>query len=90
MLLKFPFSRFEIHDRSMEPFLHDGNRVLTLNWVLPKTGDVVVFKKGAIYMVKRIVKLVGNKVWVRGDNRLSSKKVSCNKNDIVGKVVFKY
>lgn len=41
---KLPFSRFVVYEESMVPAYKPGDHVLTFNWVLPKVGDVVVFR----------------------------------------------
>ncbi len=86
-----PFSRFIVRDRSMEPFLHQGDRVLTFNWVGPKAGDVVVFMLANKFLVKRVKKVSGEVVLVEGDNKKASSKVEpINLNQVIGKVILKY
>ena len=43
-MFRVPFCRFVVRDRSMEPFLREGDHVLTLNWGGVKASDVIVFK----------------------------------------------
>ena len=75
----------------MEPFLSQDDHVLTFNWVRPRVGDVVVFKVGNNYLVKRIAKVSSGEVTVKGDHQaLSSKVAPINKSQIAGKVVLRY
>lgn len=87
----FPFSRFAVCDRSMEPAFSEGDHVLTLNWIKPKLGDVVVFQSGKIYKIKRVIKTPANLIFVAGDNRkFSSKERPIGIRDVIGKVILKY
>ena len=87
----FPFSRFIVSDKSMEPLYVEGDHVLVFNWVQPKIGDVVVVRDNSVYLVKRVIKTSRSRFLVRGDNRLlSSSAIDVGKNDLIGKVVLKY
>lgn len=77
----------------MDPTLHPGQDILSINWfVNPKVGDIVVLKKEAKEMVKRVQKVVGDRVYVIGDNA----KESTDSRDfgligldqVTGKVVY--
>lgn len=75
----------------MEPYLREGDHVLTANWTGFCEKDVVVFKSGGMYLVKRVDKIDGNNVFASGDNKKFSKKLGpISKNKIVGKVILKY
>ncbi len=75
----------------MEPYLFDGDHVLTFNWIGAKAEDVIVYKKGDDFWIKRIKRLAKNKVYLAGDNRkLSSRIGPIEKETIVGKVILKY
>ena len=84
----------------MEPYIRDGDHVLTFNWANPKAGDVVVFGVNDIgkeqngkkvYWVKRIKNVDGNRIFAQGDNRKVSSKVGLIlKSQIVGKVLLRY
>ncbi|MBI2545338.1 MAG: signal peptidase I [Candidatus Aenigmarchaeota archaeon] len=88
-----PVSRFRIEDKSMEPFLKSGDYVFVnkLAYVLkmPDEGDVIVFKNSNKFLVKRVTKVYYDKIFVEGDNILSKKIKSINKNSVVGKVILK-
>lgn len=75
----------------MEPYLFQGEHVLTFNWAKVKKGDVIVFKRNKTFFVKRIVKVDNNQVRVEGDNKKLSLKMGLfYRNKIVGKVIAKY
>ena len=75
----------------MEPFLREGDHVLTFNWVLPKRGNVIVFRSGDMYLVKRVDRIREADIFISGDNKKLSKKLGpIGKGKIVGKVVLKY
>lgn len=75
----------------MEPQFSEGDHVLTFNWIEPKVRDVVVFKKGSLYLIKRIKKVLRHKIKVGGDNRASSTNLGpIAKYQIIGKVILKY
>lgn len=87
----FPFSRFVVCDRSMEPAFIEGDHVLTLNWIKPQAGDVIVFKSSEKNLIKRIEIIKDGKILVKGDNqRLSSKIAPIKTTQIIGKVILKY
>lgn len=75
----------------MLPSFCPNDRVLTFNWLFPKIGDVIIFKNQGKYLIKRIVKIKKSKVYVVGDNRSASVKLTPIKiGDVVGKVILKY
>jgi len=75
----------------MLPSFYEGDCVLTFNWVKPKVGDVVVFKSKNILKIKRIYKILGTRIMVRGDNRKSSSQERpITPKNLVGKVIVKY
>ena len=75
----------------MEPYLYEGDNVLTFNWFKSKDDDVVVFKQSKLFLIKRVAKIDDSYILVRGDNKELSTNVGPVKFDqIVGKVVLKY
>ena len=86
-----PFSRFIVHDKSMEPSYNTGDHVMTFNWIVPRVGDVVVFQKQGTFFLKRVVENKSGSLFVSGDNRnISSKTGPIKSSQIVGKVILKY
>ena len=75
----------------MEPAFCDGDRVITFNYGNIKTGSVVVFNYKNSIFVKRIDRVIGDKVFVLGDNKkLSTKIKPISKEQIIGRVVLRY
>ncbi len=75
----------------MEPYLIEGNHVLTFNWGGVNAGDVVVFRVSGDFFVKRVTKVAGKNMVVEGDNEaMSSKMHPMKAEQVVGKVVLKY
>lgn len=75
----------------MEPAFFEGDHVVTLNWIKPKVGDVVVFQSGKIYKIKRIIKAPADLIFVAGDNKkLSSQEKPVERQNVIGKVIVKY
>jgi signal peptidase I len=73
----FLFKPFTIHQVSMQPTLHEGDRILlnrlTYHFRDPKSGDVVVFHSPMVEgedLVKRVVAVEGDRVAVK-DGHLS-------------------
>lgn len=61
------FGRFEVADHSMAPLLAPGDYLLTRlirNGRVPGRGDIVVFRSGPRYLVKRVIGLPGETVSV--------------------------
>ena len=87
----FPISRFVVREESMVPVFMPGDHVLTFNWARVSKGDVIVFKSDGKKYIKRITKIKSNLIAVSGDNNARSAKMgTIEKNQIVGKVIFKY
>ena len=63
VLLTFIFRGFTVDGESMMNTLHDGDKVAVIRWkYVPKSGDVVVIRKGAeVYkpIIKRIIATAG-------------------------------
>lgn len=86
-------SRFKIAGHSMEPLLKPGQEILvsSLPYLLfrPKAGEIIAFKEGNKFVVKRIKKAENGKFLVEGDNKKDSKDYGwINKKSIIGKVIY--
>lgn len=90
----FPFARFQIEGESMLPSFRSGNRVLVWRYGTVRKGDVVVFSKGGLTMVKRAVEWNGDRWVVRGDNISASTDSldfgGVEERSIIGKVIARY
>ena len=90
-MIKFPFSRFEVCDRSMEPSFLSGNHVLTYNFSEIKPGSVIVFKYKNKYLIKRVKELKAGSIIAFSDNKKLARSVyKINKSDLIGRVFLKY
>lgn len=78
----------------MEPSYKDGDKVIAFKFGKVRETDVIVFKKNAITMIKRVQKIENTKYYVRGDNWNASEGSddfgALSKEEIIGKVVFHY
>lgn len=85
--------RFKISGHSMMPLLKPGQEIIvsSLPYLFsnPKQGNVIAFKSGNKFIVKRIKKITGHKLLVTGDNKSDSKDYGwINKKDIIGKMIY--
>lgn len=66
--MRFGFAR--VHGRSMEPTLHDGDRLLLRYAARPRPGDLVVvrLRSRGLVAVKRAVRQEPDGWWVERDN----------------------
>ena len=75
----------------MEPAFYDGDHVLTFNWIRPKAGDAIVFRKNGKNLIKRVEKIKDGKIFIKGDNRrFSSEMGPIESSQMIGKVILKY
>lgn len=87
--MKPPISKFKVYGNSMFPTLQEGQEVLTFNWGKIHEGDVVVVKDQKI---KRVQKIIGNKVYLIGDNQAESTDSRhfglVDISQVIGKVIY--
>jgi phage repressor protein C with HTH and peptisase S24 domain len=57
---------------SMKPTIEHGRAVVFLKRRTYKAGDVVLATQADREVIKRIKKIYGGKVWLKGDNSLES------------------
>lgn len=88
--MRFPFSRFEIHEESMSPQFIPGDRVVTVRKSTYQVGDVVILKAHRRNFIKRVKKTEDTKYLIGGNNRKSSRDFMVDKKQIIGKVILKY
>lgn len=94
---KLPVSKYRVVGESMLPSLIPGEQIVTFNWAYlvfrPEIGDVVVVNIKGRYLVKRIVQVKGQKLFLEGDNKeksTDSRKYGwLDQASIIGKVVYK-
>jgi nickel-type superoxide dismutase maturation protease len=93
--MRFPIEVFKVKDRSMEPAISDGDYVVVSAFSGIKVGDIVVLlhPKGDFPIVKRVAKLTGDYIEVRGDNPALSKDSRefgrVRRSSLIGKVLLK-
>lgn len=77
----------------MFPTLKKGQDILSVNWFYKvRTGDLVVIKINGKEMVKRVQKIAGDHIFVKGDNMGESTDSRhfgpVRKDQIIGKVIY--
>jgi nickel-type superoxide dismutase maturation protease len=92
--LKFPIRFFRVRGESMKPTLKSGQLVMIWCYGKRKVGEVVVFKKEAQWMVKRIDHREGNRYFMKGDHRGESTDSDAfgaiASDQIIGKVLWAF
>ena len=88
-------ARFKVSGHSMEPQIKNGEEVLVTSIIYlfkkPKINDIVAFKEDKKVLIKRIIRIDGDKYFVAGDNKndsLDSKTFGLiSKRQILGKII---
>lgn len=73
--------RIRVIGNSMSPFLYEGDEVLLeqVGAKIIKSGDIVLAQWGNGYVLHRVVRLVGETIWLAGDNNLAQLEKVTNK-----------
>jgi len=75
----------------MEPSYNPGDHVLTFNWYEPRKNDVIIFRTGDKYYLKRVDRVSEGLFYVSGDNKRKTTGIGPVKRaQIVGKIILKY
>jgi len=90
-------ARFRIVGHSMEPQIKTGETILASGipyWFkTPKINDIVAFEEKGDVLIKRIVRIAGDRYFIQGDNKkdsLDSRKFGfISRKQILGKVFYK-
>lgn len=87
------FSIFKTSGHSMSPVIKDSSffvaSSIPLRFSELKKGDIIVFKDDSKNIVKKIISIERDKVYVEGENKLDSKKFGpIKKNEVIGKVIW--
>lgn len=98
MALIFPFARYKIYGDSMIPTLKEGHEILCYKWAYaknpPKVGDIVVARIKDLEIIKRVMFVRDDEVYLRGDNEQQSTDSRnfgwINNRQIVGKSVWTF
>lgn len=72
MQVKWPIQVFRVSGDSMNPTLRNGQRVWVSPYLCIGVGDLIVFNKNAMTMVKRVVEIEEGGYYVEGDNKTAS------------------
>ena len=89
-------SLLKVSGHSMEPSIKSGSIVIISSvsfiFLKPKIGEIVLFKRSREKLIKRVIKIKGEKYFLTGDNvdeSLDSRKIGwIKRKDILGKVIF--
>lgn len=65
------FGLYKVRGQSMEPGLRAGSVVVGWRWFKPRVGDVVVIRHDRP-LIKRVIDVKKDKIWVEGDNKSAS------------------
>ncbi|MBT5274729.1 S24/S26 family peptidase [Candidatus Woesearchaeota archaeon] len=77
---------YKVKHSTMNPQLSSGDRIIVLNFMKPKEGKLVVTNHKGIFKIKRIHKIEGDKIFLKGDNEHPDKDMFITKSEIVGRV----
>lgn len=68
LMLHFIGQRTEVKGISMEPALSEGDQILVdkLSYYFqdPERFDIIVFREGGLFYIKRIIALPGERIWI--------------------------
>ena len=97
--MKFPLARYKVYGDSMLPTLKEGNEVICYRWAYsakkpPKVDDIVVAKIKDLEIIKRVIFVRDDEVYLKGDNEQQSTDSRnfgwINNRQIVGKAVWMF
>ena len=77
---------FYFHGKSMEPFLREGDHVLThpINWKDLQVGDLVIIREGDKFPLRRILKKQSHHISLRADGWLQYQG-QAREGDVLGR-----
>jgi phage repressor protein C with HTH and peptisase S24 domain len=89
--MRFPLGIYQVKGQSMSPTLSQNQRLIVNYWSKGKVGDLVVLKKEAKTMVKRIESIDGTHIYVKSDHPSGSGSHefgALHASQILGKVLL--
>jgi len=66
-----PLGLYRVNGHSMHPAYAPGDTLLGLRWFRPRPGQVVVLHRDRP-LIKRIIRISAEGIWVEGDNASAS------------------
>lgn len=91
---RWPWLRVEVRGGSMIPTLRPGEWLFVRRDVPPRPGAVMVVRQAGRQVVKRVVRVDENGVWVEGDNAGASDDSRTygpvDPKDVIGEARFIY
>ena len=86
-------SRFKVSGHSMIPTLKPGQEILVSSipyfFKKPRIDDIIAFKGGNKFLIKRIKQVENDRFLVKGDNKTDSKEYGwIERGQIIGKVIY--
>ncbi len=98
MKLVFPLQRYQVFGDSMIPTLKEGYEVICNRWAYlktpPKVGDLVVAKIKDLEIIKRVMFVRDDEVYLKGDNEQQSTDSRnfgwINNRQIIGKAIWTF
>lgn len=92
--MRLPWLRVEVRGLSMVPALAPGEWVVVRRDVAPRPGAVMVVRQAGRLVVKRVVRVGDDGVWVEGDNADASDDSRTygpvDREDVVGEARWVY
>ena len=96
MKLVFPLQRYKVFGDSMNPTLKEGYEVICYRWAYgkssPKVGDIVVAKIKDLEIIKRVMFVRDDEVYLKGDNEQQSTDSRnfgwINNRQVIGKAIW--
>jgi nickel-type superoxide dismutase maturation protease len=96
--MKFPFVRYKVYGDSMLPTLKEGYEVICYRRAYtknpPKVGDLVVAKIKDLEIIKRVMFVRDDEVYLKGDNEQQSTDSRnfgwINNRQVIGKAIWTF
>ena len=89
--MKWPIIVRRVEGHSMEPTLKQGSIVFATPLLAAGKGDVVVVRHESMEIIKRIVKIEENQLFLQGDNSSDSRDSrrfgSVDESEVLGRVI---
>ena len=64
----WPVGLYRVAGESMQPTYRPGDTLVGWHWFRPRPGQVVVVMRDGRPLIKRVIRLAGDAIWLEGDN----------------------